>query len=343
MNTDHLGNVLTTISDRKKRLAGTTPAFEAVIETAQDYYPFGSLMPGRKYNAGEYRFGFNGQEKDDEIAGVTGSHLDFGARIYDSRIGRWLAVDPLSKKYPWMSPFNFAANNPILFVDTDGREVRVAGDVKKAEADMKSVLPQEYQSKLKVVDDKLVFDITHEELLAASDPLVLIVYDLIQSEKVYEWNVSDKVEVIDYHGDKKVRVVSEIWATSQSGDRFRRLPENYLKKIRNSGKQVYGVRRSQTRTSTQDRPTDPTIDYQRTINPEYSHSEDDPRKTSVTHEILEMYFEGEKGLPYSTNEEMYDGPEKVGAHNSAINVQSTLTDDRKGKNNGSTPVRDKDN
>jgi hypothetical protein len=53
------------ISDRKKRLAGTTPAFEAVIETAQDYYPFGSLMPGRKYNAGEYRFGFNGMEKDD--------------------------------------------------------------------------------------------------------------------------------------------------------------------------------------------------------------------------------------------------------------------------------------
>jgi hypothetical protein len=41
MNTNGPGNVLTTISDRKKRLAGATPAFEAVIETAQDYYPFG--------------------------------------------------------------------------------------------------------------------------------------------------------------------------------------------------------------------------------------------------------------------------------------------------------------
>ncbi|MFH2095809.1 MAG: hypothetical protein ABIJ16_08895, partial [Bacteroidota bacterium] len=42
-----------------------------------------------------HRFGFNGQEKDDEITGVTGSHLDFGARIYDARIGRLLSIDPL--------------------------------------------------------------------------------------------------------------------------------------------------------------------------------------------------------------------------------------------------------
>jgi hypothetical protein len=60
MNTNGPGNILTTISDCRKRLAGATPAFEAVLETAQDNYPFGSLMPGRKYNAGEYRFGFQG-------------------------------------------------------------------------------------------------------------------------------------------------------------------------------------------------------------------------------------------------------------------------------------------
>lgn len=118
-----LGNVLTTISDRKKRLAGATPAFEAVIETAQDYYPFGSLMPGRKYNAGEYRFGFNGQEKDDEIAGVTGSHLDFGARIYDSRLGRWLSIDPFFKLYSPISPYVFSLNNPIIFTDEQGNYV----------------------------------------------------------------------------------------------------------------------------------------------------------------------------------------------------------------------------
>ncbi len=46
-----------------------------------------------------YRFGFNGKENDNEVKGV-GNSLDFGARIYDSRLGRWLIVDPLTKKYP---------------------------------------------------------------------------------------------------------------------------------------------------------------------------------------------------------------------------------------------------
>jgi len=81
------------------------------------------LMPGRNYNSTEYRFGFNGQEKDDEIAGVTGANLDFGAREYDCRIGRWWAIDPLAGKYPSLSPYNFCANNPIVFKDAGGREI----------------------------------------------------------------------------------------------------------------------------------------------------------------------------------------------------------------------------
>jgi RHS repeat-associated protein len=127
--TDHLGNVLTTISDRKKRLAGATPAFEAVIETAQDYYPFGSLMPGRKYNAGEYRFGFNGQEKDDEIAGVTGSHVSFKYRVHDTRLGRFLSNDPLSKDYPMLTPYQFASNTPIQAIELEGLEGLIIIDI----------------------------------------------------------------------------------------------------------------------------------------------------------------------------------------------------------------------
>ncbi|MFH2096546.1 MAG: RHS repeat-associated core domain-containing protein, partial [Bacteroidota bacterium] len=71
-----------------------------------------------------HRFGFNGQEKDDEITGVTGSHLDFGARVYDSRIGRWLACDPLAIKYPNLSPYQYTANNPIAFIDPNGKEIK---------------------------------------------------------------------------------------------------------------------------------------------------------------------------------------------------------------------------
>jgi RHS repeat-associated protein len=68
-----------------------------------------------------YTFGFNGQEKDNEIKG-TGNSLDFGERIYDSRLSRFLSVDGLSKKYPWYTPYQFAGNKPINAIDIDGLE-----------------------------------------------------------------------------------------------------------------------------------------------------------------------------------------------------------------------------
>jgi RHS repeat-associated protein len=80
-------------------------------------------MPGRNYQSSTaYRYGFNGKENDNEIKGAWNS-LDFGARIYDPRIGRWLSLDPLQKKYPFFSPYNFCGNNPIMFVDPNGKEI----------------------------------------------------------------------------------------------------------------------------------------------------------------------------------------------------------------------------
>ena len=69
-------------------------------------------QPGRKFTqaSGGYKYGFNGKEKDNS----TGEeNLDFGARIYDSRIGRWLSVDPLQKKYPNWTPYAYSMNSPI--------------------------------------------------------------------------------------------------------------------------------------------------------------------------------------------------------------------------------------
>ena len=69
-----------------------------------------------------YRYGFNGMERDDEWNGV-GNMYDYGFRIYDPRIAKFLSIDPLFKSYPWLTPFQFSSNNPILFVDLDGLEV----------------------------------------------------------------------------------------------------------------------------------------------------------------------------------------------------------------------------
>ena len=89
------------------------------IVSANDYYPFGFQMVGRSFSSNQYRYGFNGMEKDDELKG-SGNSLDFGARIYDSRLGRWLSLDPLMAKYPNMSPYNSFNNNPVYYIDPDG-------------------------------------------------------------------------------------------------------------------------------------------------------------------------------------------------------------------------------
>ncbi|MCC7004822.1 hypothetical protein IT397_02810 [Candidatus Nomurabacteria bacterium] len=54
----------------------------------------------------------------------------FGARYYDSGIGRWLSVDPLMDKYPGWSPYNYVMGNPLRLVDPDGREIRIYTDEK---------------------------------------------------------------------------------------------------------------------------------------------------------------------------------------------------------------------
>ncbi len=67
------------------------------------------------------RFGFNGQEKDNEVKGI-GNSFSFKYRIYDSRLGKFLSVDPLSKEYPWNSSYAFAENCPISGIDLEGAE-----------------------------------------------------------------------------------------------------------------------------------------------------------------------------------------------------------------------------
>ena len=55
-----------------------------------------------------------------------GNSLDFGARMYDSRLGRWLSLDPLQAKYPGLTPYGFVANSPLMFIDPDGRVIKNA-------------------------------------------------------------------------------------------------------------------------------------------------------------------------------------------------------------------------
>lgn len=89
-----------------------------------DYYPFGVQMPGRSFNSGEYRYGFQGQEKDDEIKG-SGNSVNYKYRMHDPRVGRFFAVDPLASKYPHNSPYAFSENMVIHAIELEGLEAVV--------------------------------------------------------------------------------------------------------------------------------------------------------------------------------------------------------------------------
>ena len=91
---------------------------------ANDFYPFGMQMPGRKYSQANssYRYGFNGKELDKETT-VTSAY-DYGFRIYNPALGRFLSVDPLFKSYPELTPYQFASNSPIEAIDLDGLEAK---------------------------------------------------------------------------------------------------------------------------------------------------------------------------------------------------------------------------
>lgn len=119
--TNHLGNVLTTLSDRSLQVetsgGGSVSYYVPEILSEQDYYPFGLLMQGRGTSIGSYRYGFNGQEMSNEIKGVGNSYTAEYWE-YDPRVGRRWNVDPL--KLTWESSYLVNGNNPIFFIDPDG-------------------------------------------------------------------------------------------------------------------------------------------------------------------------------------------------------------------------------
>ena len=105
---DHLGNIRVTIDDENN------------VVGYDDYYPFGLQMPERCMNNANSSdiYKFTGKERDDE----TGWDY-FGARYYDAEIGRFLTIDRFADKYPSLTPYHYAANNPLKFIDINGDTV----------------------------------------------------------------------------------------------------------------------------------------------------------------------------------------------------------------------------
>jgi RHS repeat-associated protein len=99
----------------------------------KDFYPFGMEIPGLSSQAYKYqynpnRYNYNGKElQSQEFSDTTGlDDYDYGARMYDPQTARWLQSDPLSEKMRRFSPYNYAADNPVRFIDPDGMRLGAA-------------------------------------------------------------------------------------------------------------------------------------------------------------------------------------------------------------------------
>ena len=124
--TDHLGNVRVALSDY------TTQATPQIVNSANDYYPFG-MVARSAVSPQVYRYGFNGKEHEDE---TVARDYAFEYRIYDSRIGRFLSVDPLSPKYPNNSPYAFSENRVIDGIELEGLEVILIHGTTQSNSDL---------------------------------------------------------------------------------------------------------------------------------------------------------------------------------------------------------------
>ncbi len=125
---DWLGNVRVVINDRKTpvNIGTTTVGYKAQVVNVNDYYSYGSTINERTYDysSTKFRFAFNGKELDNEVYGF-GNFQDYGSRMYNTRLGRFISPDPLivgQKKYAWLSGYQFASNRPIDGIDMDGLE-----------------------------------------------------------------------------------------------------------------------------------------------------------------------------------------------------------------------------
>jgi len=148
----HLGNVLEVVSDRKLQVDNSTfdsdtgeeildedddPLPDGLVDyhiadivSQNDYYPFGMLLPNRNEDASSnYRYSFQGQEKDDEVKGENNS-VNYKYRMHDPRVGRFFAVDPLAMEYPYNGPYNFSENRVIDGLELEGLELYIPNEYK---------------------------------------------------------------------------------------------------------------------------------------------------------------------------------------------------------------------
>lgn len=221
---NHLGNVLVTMSDKRVSIPKANPDQNLVsyylpqVVSSSDYYPGGMQMPGRTYTSSSYRYGFNGQEKSAEIE-PNGNSYTAEFWQYDAKIGRRWNLDP--KPITGISQYSAFAGNPIWIRDPLGDTLDIGGNLSQSKTDLQSIVTKANQSFLKFDNNGRVnldfgtLNKTQINSLLNADKGLSLLNNLVSSKKNYLFEASN-YSFLRSAGGNRVGIITRLNTTSQS-------------------------------------------------------------------------------------------------------------------------------
>ncbi|MBW6479324.1 MAG: RHS repeat-associated core domain-containing protein, partial [Bacteroidales bacterium] len=181
---DHLGNV---------RVVLTTNPNQHHLSQITDYYPFGMEIPVSGNSDNQLKY--NGKEFQME---AKLEWYDYGARFYDPALGRFHTTDAFAEKYYSFSPYQYGANNPVLFIDINGDSLQVTNEAILA---IYHALDKNANVKFDVKNGVIDPESFKEQAKNSDDIVLKDLYEIASDKRMVELNVSNKETYMDKNGN----------------------------------------------------------------------------------------------------------------------------------------------